>query len=133
MFIFGKRTYTHTHTHTHTHIHTYTPTHRHTHTCTYIHTDTQKTTKNTNIKHLWDCNFVVLVSVCSAGYYRDGSRCLLCPENNIKTLAGNEPHCDADPLCDGITTVPNENHTACGSLNLHLSSHLFVNICCESI
>ena len=55
-----------------------------------------------------------MFSVCNAGYYRDGSDCVMCTDNTIKKLAGNEPHCDSDPPCNGTTTVPNRNHTACG-------------------
>ena len=39
---------------------------------------------------------------------------MICNDNTIKTLPGNERHCDADDPCDGVTTVPNKNHTACG-------------------
>ena len=60
-------------------------------------------------------NVNIFVSVCNAGYYRDGSACLLCTDDKIKTLAGNEPHCDTDQPCDGVSTVSNENHTACGN------------------
>ena len=67
---------------------------------------------------------IVLILVCNAGYYRDGSACLLCTDNNIKMLAGNEPHCDTDPPCDGVSTVSNENHTACGNRILFFASVL---------
>ena len=59
-----------------------------------------------------------LIAVCNAGYYRDADTdaCLMCTDSTIKKLAGNEPHCNTDPACDGTTTVPNLNHTACGKL-----------------
>ena len=56
----------------------------------------------------------MFVVVCNAGYYNSGSDCLMCTGNNIKTRAGNETDCDADPACDGVMTVANQNHTACG-------------------
>ena len=42
----------------------------------------------------------------------------MCADNNIKSLAGNEPDCNVDPACDGVETVPNQNHTTCGELVL---------------
>ena len=79
------------------------------------------------------CNgsrFYVLVSVCKAGYYLDVNIgiCLMCTDNKIKKLAGNEPHCDADPACDGTTTVPNQNHTTCGEIIVIYSRIIPVNI-----
>ena len=56
--------------------------------------------------------------VCHAGHYRIGSQCLLCNGNTIKTTKGNALNCDEDPTCDGVSTVPNENHTTCGGFPL---------------
>ena len=55
-----------------------------------------------------------MVSVCNAGYYKSGGSCVLCTNNTIKSSAGNATNCDADTACDGTTTVPNSDHTACG-------------------
>ena len=41
--------------------------------------------------------------------------CHKCEGNNIKTEPGNSTNCDVDPPCNGITTEPNHNHTACGT------------------
>ena len=51
---------------------------------------------------------------CNAGYYRISGICLLCPGNKIKTMTGDKSQCDEDTACDGITKIPNHNHTACG-------------------
>ena len=38
----------------------------------------------------------------------------MCTGNKIKTLNENAINCDADEPCDGVKTVPNNEHTACG-------------------
>ena len=40
----------------------------------------------------------------------------MCAGNTIKTAIGNAQTCDADLPCDGVKTVPNENHTDCGKI-----------------
>ena len=54
--------------------------------------------------------------VCHPGYFHSGSDCIMCSGNKIKILAGNAPNCDADLPCDGLTNVPNAQHTDCGLL-----------------
>ena len=54
------------------------------------------------------------VKVCSAGYHRSGGSCVMCTGNTIKREAGDADNCDADVPCDGVITVPNAGHTACG-------------------
>ena len=51
--------------------------------------------------------------VCAAGYYRNGN-CMICTGNTIKSTAGDVEHCNDDAHCDGMTTVPNTDHTECG-------------------
>ena len=53
--------------------------------------------------------------VCHAGYFYEGPGCTLCTGNTIKTTAGNAANCDADQPCDGMKTVPTEDHTGCGT------------------
>ena len=48
--------------------------------------------------------------------------CIKCTGNTIKSTAGNAENCEADSACDGMTTVPNENHTACGKSSFFLQS-----------
>ena len=57
---------------------------------------------------------------------------MMCAGNTIKTTAGNVANCDADDACDGMTTVPNENHTACGT-SLILEKTIWGNDVCESV
>ena len=59
-------------------------------------------------------NLFNFLLVCNAGYFQDGNSCSLCTGNTIKTRVGNVTNCDADEPCDGVETVPNEDHTACG-------------------
>ena len=39
----------------------------------------------------------------------------------MKSKPGNNENCDEDPPCDGVTAVPNSNHTACGELCVNVS------------
>ena len=57
---------------------------------------------------------IYLCLVCNAGFYMDGFDCVLCPKNKIKCSPGDAKSCDLDCACDGITKVPNAEHTACG-------------------
>ena len=52
--------------------------------------------------------------VCQAGYFKNGDLCSSCPENTIKMLPGNATTCNM--TCDATTTIPNDEHTACGEL-----------------
>ena len=69
---------------------------------------------------------LLMVSECGAGYYKNSMtppRCEMCTANTIKTTVGDATDCDADPPCDGIKTIPNDKHTACGNFtNIHLST-----------
>ena len=38
----------------------------------------------------------------------------MCTGNTIKRETGDADNCDADVPCDGVITVPNAGHTACG-------------------
>ena len=50
--------------------------------------------------------------VCNAGYYKNGTFCLMCPEYMVKATVGNSTSC-----CDETKMmVPNIDHTACGKL-----------------
>ena len=42
----------------------------------------------------------------------------MCTGNTVKSKPGNIETCDEDPPCNGETTVPNTNNTACGGLCL---------------
>ena len=55
-----------------------------------------------------------LISVCNAGYYKNGTDCELCTGNKIKSMTGDATDCNADTACDGITKVPNSVRTTCG-------------------
>ena len=39
---------------------------------------------------------------------------MMCPGNKVKVSSGNAPYCDADPAYDGVSKVPNNEHTQCG-------------------
>ena len=70
-----------------------------------------------------------VLSVCNAGFYTNGTSCLMCTGLTIKKTRGNAVHCDEDAACDGWTTGPNENHTICGESSiflLHLLSFEYV-------
>ena len=54
----------------------------------------------------------LFVLVCNIGYFKDGDSCTRCSGNTIKTSAGNTTSCEA--TCDGPSTVPNADNTACG-------------------
>ena len=47
----------------------------------------------------------------------------MCTGNKIKTSAGDAPDCDANAACDGVSEVPNADHTACGK-NIYLTINL---------
>ena len=51
---------------------------------------------------------------CNAGYYKNGSDCVLCTGNTIKSMTGDAADCNNDTACDATTKVPNSGHTACG-------------------
>ena len=57
---------------------------------------------------------LVCFSVCSAGFYRSGPVCTMCPGNEIKAMAGDALDCSADPPCDNVSQEPNDQHTECG-------------------
>ena len=57
---------------------------------------------------------LLIVSVCNAGYYKNGTQCTKCTNNSIKSAPGNATDCSADQSCDGTITVPNAGNTACG-------------------
>ena len=42
----------------------------------------------------------------------------MCTGNEIKSTPGDATNCSADPPCDGITSVPNAEHSACGESRL---------------
>ena len=52
------------------------------------------------------------ISVCNAGYYKDGDDCVMCTGNTVKSV-GNDTSCPT--TCDGMTKIPNAGHTACGN------------------
>ena len=59
---------------------------------------------------------MISISVCNAGYYKNGSNCDLCSGNTIKLSPGDDTDCyDA---CDGITEVPNVRRTDCSKFNI---------------
>ena len=74
----------------------------------------------------------IRLAVCKAGYYRSESLCITCTGNTIKTTAGNAANCNVDDACDGMTTAPNENHTACGTSSL-FSSNTCISVVCNKL
>ena len=56
----------------------------------------------------------MIFSVCNAGYFHNGSDCVLCNGNEIKRVAGNATNCEVDTPCDGHTYAPKDEHTHCG-------------------
>ena len=56
----------------------------------------------------------LLTVVCNAGLYKKAGKCHRCQNNRIKPRIGDARRCNSDPPCDGIVTVPNQDHTACG-------------------
>ena len=62
--------------------------------------------------------------VCSTGYYKNGSVCMLCPKNQIKSFSGDTDNCT---FCSGESQVNNAEHTACGEDQL-LNTFIFKNI-----
>ena len=59
---------------------------------------------------------MISISVCNAGYYKNGSNCALCGGNTIKLSPGDDTDCD--DACDGITEVPNVRRTDCSKFNI---------------
>ena len=47
--------------------------------------------------------------MCKAGLYKEGSTCVMCPDNMIKSTSGDATDCDTS--CEGES---NSEHTACG-------------------
>ena len=60
------------------------------------------------------CTVILLFVECSAGHFNNDGSCVLCPGNTIKSSPGDDADCNVDSACDGIITVPNLGHTACG-------------------
>ena len=54
----------------------------------------------------------ISITVCNAGYYKNGGTCTMCPGNTIKATDGDATSCTV--LCDGTSQVPNSAHTGCG-------------------
>ena len=74
---------------------------------------------------------MVALLECEAGYYKTNTtppRCEMCTGNTIKTTVGDAGNCDADQPCDGIKTIPNNNHTACGNFYQFTSMHITIKI-----
>ena len=55
-----------------------------------------------------------LISVCNAGYFKNGTDCELCTGNMIKSVRGDAMDCNDDEPCSGVKKVPDTNHTICG-------------------
>ena len=53
----------------------------------------------------------------------------MCPDNRIKSSAGNARNCNNDTACDGKSSISNVGHTACGkqsvSIFLFTVSYIF--------
>ena len=62
---------------------------------------------------------VYFFSVCNVGLYWTGSACELCAGNEIKSTPGDATNCSADAPCDGVTSVPNDDHSACGEFRIN--------------
>ena len=62
----------------------------------------------------WNALLFDTISVCNVGHYRNGSMCEKCTGNEIKSTPGDDTNCSVDAPCDGITYVPNAEHSACG-------------------
>ena len=41
----------------------------------------------------------------------------MCTERKIKKTKGNATDCDDDASCNGVSKVPNTEHTDCGKFN----------------
>ena len=67
--------------------------------------------------------------VCNAGYYKNGSDCVMCTGNTVKSTEGDGPSCPT--VCDGMTKVPNSGHTVCGksvnSFSVRCYQHKIIN------
>ena len=61
--------------------------------------------------------FFVLAVVCNAGYFQSENDCVMCAGRKIKKTKGNATDCDVDAPCNGVSRVPNTEHTACGKFN----------------
>ena len=68
----------------------------------------------------------IFLSECNVGHYKNGDSCDLCPGNTIKTMVGDAMDCNYDAACDGVMTVPNDAHTACGEQNGNLFTKINV-------
>ena len=55
-----------------------------------------------------------LISVLYVGHHKNGNDCEMCTGNTIKSKIGDASDCSADTPCDGVTEVPDANHTHCG-------------------
>ena len=51
--------------------------------------------------------------MCNVGHYLNGSVCEICTGNEIKSTPGDATNCSADAPCDGVTSFPNADHSAC--------------------
>ena len=58
--------------------------------------------------------YCFLISVCNAGYYKNGTECDLCTGNTIKSMIGDVMDCNDDEPCDGVSKAPDANHKKCG-------------------
>ena len=56
-----------------------------------------------------------LLSVCNPGFYLNGDICTMCTGNSVKSEVGDNTSCPV--VCEGITDVPNSEHSACGKDN----------------
>ena len=61
-----------------------------------------------------------LFLVCNAGYYKNGSSCLICPGNTLKATVGNLTSCPT--VCE-TKMAPNLGHTACGKLFVNVENN----------
>ena len=61
-----------------------------------------------------NCHYNLLIQECNAGNYKSGNSCLMCTANTIKSTSGDTVNCLANPPCNGVGKIPDQNHTKCG-------------------
>ena len=95
----------------------------HTNYCVdYLFTNTDDKIISTNLAYNYKkgkssnaaVNVLSMIVVCNVGYYKNGNDCEMCTGNTIKSTPGDAVDCNGDTLCDGVTEVPDANHTNCG-------------------
>ena len=86
-------------------------------------THSGKVTKGFDSGNLDILRKTIFLSECPAGQYKTSAfTCAPCPGNTVKSVADGNNHCNTEAPCDGITQVPNDDHTGCGKPSMHFST-----------